>query len=126
MAPLLNPDVAQAYFSKTRYERRRNGLHMDDDLDDLVDEDGPDDLNKDGLITQIRVKDPEGTMIPDPSDAKLMRKADSKKGEKGIYKIYTEGLDNDGDGLYNEDPPGGVEINRNFPHDFESSDLHIA
>ena len=119
VAPLLNPDVAQAYFSQTRYERRRNELPVDDDLDDLVDEDGPDDLNKDGLITQIRVKDPEGTMIPDPSDAKLMRKADPKKGEKGIYKIYTEGLDNDGDGLYNEDQPGGVEINRNFPHDFE-------
>jgi hypothetical protein len=119
VAPLLNPDVAQAYFSKTRYERRRNTHPMDDDLDDLIDEDGPDDLNKDGLITQIRVKDPEGMMIPDPSDSKLMRKADPKKGEKGIYKIYTEGLDNDSDGLYNEDPPGGVEINRNFPHDFE-------
>jgi len=119
VAPLLNPDVAQAYFSKTRYERLRNRHPMDDDLDDLVDEDGPDDLNKDGLITQMRVKDPEGTMIADPSDTKLMRTADFKKGEKGIYKIYTEGLDNDGDGLYNEDPPGGVEINRNFPHDFE-------
>lgn len=119
IAPLLNPDVAQDYFSKTLYERRRNRLPVDDDLDDLIDEDGPDDLNKDGLITQIRVKDPEGTMIPDPGDPKLMRKADPKKGEKGIYKIYTEGLDNDGDGLYNEDPAGGVEINRNFPHDFE-------
>jgi hypothetical protein len=119
VAPLLNPDVAQAYFSSTRYERRRNRLSMDDDLDDLIDEDGPDDFNNDGLITQIRVKDPEGTMIPDPSDPRLMRKADPKKGEKGIYKIYTESLDNDGDGLYNEDPPGGVEINRNFPHDFE-------
>lgn len=119
IAPLLNPDVAQAYFSKTLYERRRNRLPVDDDLDDLIDEDGPDDLNKDGLITQIRVKNPEGTMIPDPGDPKLMRKADPKKGEKGIYKIYTEGLDNDGDGLYNEDPAGGVEINRNFPHDFE-------
>ncbi|MCK4555871.1 MAG: hypothetical protein KAU47_00040, partial [Candidatus Aminicenantes bacterium] len=32
VAPLLNPDVAQAYFSKTRYERRRNGLPVDDDL----------------------------------------------------------------------------------------------
>ncbi len=121
VAPLLNPDVAQAFFSKTRYERRRNTHPMDDDMDDLVDEDGPDDLNKDGLITQIRVKDPEGMMIPDPSDAKLMRRADAKKGEKGIYRIYTEGVDNDGDGLYNEDPPGGVEINRNFPHDFEYS-----
>jgi len=119
VAPLLNPDVAQCYFSQTRYERRRNSMPMDDDLDELIDEDGPDDLNKDGLITQMRVKDPEGTMIPDPSDPRLMKRANAKKGEKGVYKVYTEGLDNDGDGEYNEDPPGGVEVNRNFPHDFE-------
>lgn len=119
IAPLLNPDVAQCYFSQIRYERRRNSMPMDDDLDELIDEDGPDDLNKDGLITQMRVKDPEGTMIPDPNDPRLMKRADSKKGEKGVYKVYVEGLDNDGDGEYNEDPPGGVEVNRNFPHDFE-------
>ncbi len=119
VAPLLNPDVAQHYFSKIRYERRTNNSPMDDDLDDLIDEDGPDDLNNDNYITQMRVKDPEGNWIPDPTESRLMRRADPKKGEKGIYKIYTEGLDNDGDGEYNEDPPGGVEINRNFPHDFE-------
>ena len=119
VAPLLNPDVARYYFDQPRYERRRNNKLIDDDLDDLIDEDGPDDLNKDGLITQMRVKDPEGRLIPDPTDPRLMRRADPKKGEKGIYKVYTEGLDNDGDGQYNEDPPGGIEINRNFPHDFE-------
>ncbi len=119
VAPLLNPDVASSFFAKPRYERRENFKPMDEDLDDLVDEDGPDDLNGDGLITQMRVKDPEGQMIPDPGEPRLMRKADPKKGEKGIYKVYTEGLDNDGDGEYNEDPPGGVEVNRNFPHDFE-------
>ena len=119
VAPLLNPDVAQHYFSKNRYERRTNNNPMDDDLDDLIDEDGPEDLNNDNTVTQMRVKDPEGTWIQDPAQPRLMRRADAKKGEKGIYKIYTEGLDNDGDGEYNEDPPGGVEINRNFPHDFE-------
>lgn len=119
VAPLLNPDVAKNFFAQTRYEHRRNNKPMDDDLDDLIDEDGPDDLNKDGLITQMRAKDPEGRLIPDPTDPRLMRRADPKKGEKGIYKVYTEGLDNDGDGQYNEDPPGGIEINRNFPHDFE-------
>ncbi len=119
VAPLLNPDVAQHYFSKNRYERRTNNNPMDDDLDDLIDEDGPEDLNNDNTVTQMRVKDPEGTWIQDPTDPRLMRRADAKKGEKGIYKIYAEGLDNDGDGEYNEDPPGGVEINRNFPHDFE-------
>jgi hypothetical protein len=119
VAPLLNPDVAQNFFAQTRYERLTNNARMDDDLDDLLDEDGPEDLNKDGFITLMRVKDPEGKWISDPTEPRLMRAADAKKGEKGIYEIYSEGLDNDGDGKYNEDPPGGVELNRNFPHDFE-------
>ena len=119
VAPLLNPDAAKAFFSSPKFERTTNGRPVDEDLDMQVDEDGPDDLNKDGLITQIRVKDPEGKWLPDPQEPRLMKMAESQKGEKGIYTLYTEGLDNDGDGLYNEDPAGGVELNRNFPHDYE-------
>ncbi|MBN2198213.1 MAG: hypothetical protein JW747_00015, partial [Candidatus Aminicenantes bacterium] len=119
VAPLLNPDAAAAYFTAPRWERRTNAAPLDDDLDMLTDEDGPDDLDKDGLITQMRVKDPEGKWIADPAEPRLMRLADPKKGESGVYSLYTEGLDNDGDGEVNEDPPGGVEPNRNFPHDFE-------
>lgn len=119
IAPLLNPDVADFYFEKIKFERSFTPSPIDDDLDGVIDEDGPDDLNNDGFITQMRVKDPEGTMLADPNESRLLRKADAKKGETGIYKVYSEGLDNDGDGLYNEDPKGGVELNRNFPHDFE-------
>jgi len=119
VAPLLNPDAAKAFFGTPRYEKYTNSRPVDDDTDAQVDEDGPDDLNKDGLITQMRVKDPEGKWIADPKEPRLMRQADPKKGEKGVYALYTEGLDNDGDGEYNEDPAGGVGLNRNFPHDFE-------
>ena len=119
VAPLLNPDGANAFFTSPKSERTTNSRPVDEDQDMQVDEDGPDDLNKDGLITQIRVKDPEGKWLPDPREARLMKTADPQKGEKGLYKVYTEGLDNDGDGLYNEDPEGGVELNRNFPHDYE-------
>ena len=119
VAPLLNPDVAGFYFEKLRYERSCTLHPIDDDVDGVVDEDGPEDLNNDGFITQMRVKDPEGTMMADPGEPRLLRQADAKKGEKGLYKVYAEGIDNDGDGLYNEDPKGGVALNRNFPHDFE-------
>jgi hypothetical protein len=119
VAPLLNPDAAQNYFAEVRFERTTDNKPMDDDTDGMVDEDGPDDLNKDGQITQMRVKDPEGTWLPHPNEPRLMTKADPNKGETGVYKIYTEGLDNDGDGEYNEDPIGGIALNRNFPHDFE-------
>jgi hypothetical protein len=119
VAPLLNPDAAKTYFSDVRYERHTNDKPIDDDLDELIDEDGPDDLNKDGQITQMRVKDPEGTWLPHPRQKRLMKTADPNKGETGVYKIYTEGMDNDGDGEINEDPVGGIALNRNFPHDFE-------
>jgi hypothetical protein len=119
VAPLLNPDAAQSYFSQVRFERQTNSKPTDDDADGLVDEDSPDDLNNDGQITQMRVKDPEGTWLPHPNKIRLMKTADPNKGETGVYKIYTEGLDNDGDGEYNEDHTGGIALNRNFPHDFE-------
>ncbi|UCE40441.1 MAG: hypothetical protein JSV17_13400 [Candidatus Aminicenantes bacterium] len=119
VAPLLNPDAAKSYFSDVRFERQTNDKPTDDDADGMVDEDGLDDLNNDGQITQMRVKDPEGTWLPHPNKKRLMKTADANKGEMGIYKIYSEGLDNDGDGEYNEDPVGGIALNRNFPHDFE-------
>ena len=119
IAPLLNPDVAGYYFEKLKYERPFTSLPVDDDIDGLTDEDGPEDLNKDGYITQMRIKDPEGTIMADPKEPRLLRQADPKKGERGTYKVYTEGIDNDGDGLYNEDPKGGIVLNRNFAHDFE-------
>ncbi len=119
VAPLLNPDAYAAWLGKLKWERTTNSRPVDEDNDGQADEDGPDDLNGDGFITMMRVKDPEGTYIPDPKEPRLLRLADPKKGEKGIYKLYSEGLDNDNDGEINEDPAGGVELNRNLPHDFE-------
>lgn len=119
IAPILNPDAYAHWFGRVLWERGTNSRPVDEDNDGQVDEDGPEDLNGDGYITVMRVKDPEGNYIIDPKEPRLMRVADPKKGEKGVYKIYTEGLDNDNDGQINEDPEGGVEINRNFPHDFE-------
>ena len=115
-----NPDAAGRYFAKPLFKDARNDRAFNDDKDELIDEDGFDDLNGDGMITKMRVKDPAGSYIPVESDPRMMRRADKSKGEKGIYKIYTEGIDNDSEGKYNEDPPGGVNINVNFPHLFKS------
>lgn len=116
--PRLNPDGAERFFAKVKWDCKNNTNPTDEDHDGLVDEDPPEDLNGDGFITMMRVKDVEGTMVTDSSDKRLMREADPLKSETGIYKIYTEGIDNDHDGLYNEDPEGGVNINRNFPHNY--------
>lgn len=116
--PLGNPDAAANYFAKPLLRDSRNRRPYNDDMDDRVDEDGADDLDGNGIITMMRVKDPEGEWLPLESEPRLMKKADPAKGERGIFKLYSEGLDNDGDGRYNEDGPGGVDIGVNFPHLF--------
>ena len=116
--PRVNPDGAEFMWSPLKWARRTNTRPYDDDNDGRVDEDGPVDLNKDGFITVMRVKDPNGDYIIDPDEPRLMRKADPKKGERGEYAIYREGIDQDKDGFIGEDGPGGVNINRNFMHEY--------
>ncbi|MBN1350464.1 hypothetical protein JXJ21_13700 [candidate division KSB1 bacterium] len=116
--PRANPDAAEIMFGKVRFEQICNFTPVDDDFDGRSDEDGPEDLNGDGYITLMRVPDSSGTLIPDQTDPRLQRAADAAKGERGIFRIETEGIDNDGDGKINEDPPGGVNINRNFPEQY--------
>lgn len=114
-----NPDALDRYFKGIKNMNAGNYHPKNDDMDDLVDEDDFNDLDGDGFITQMRVVDPSGTMVLVDGDPRMMRKADPIKGEKGIYKLYGEGLDDDGDGKYNEDGLGGVNVGINFPHLFK-------
>ena len=116
--PNPNPDAAKGYFAKVKYERAVNDFVINNDADEATNEDGFDDLNGDGFITQIRVKDPEGKMIASKADPRIMLAADASKGERGEYKMYAEGIDNDGDGQYNEDGEGGINVGIGFPHLF--------
>jgi hypothetical protein len=116
--PLGNPDAAANYFATPQVMDSRNRRPHNDDMDDREDEDGAEDLDGNGLITLMRVRDPEGEWLPVEGEPRLMKKADAAKGEKGAFKLYPEGLDNDRDGRYGEDGPGGVNIGVNFPHLF--------
>ncbi|WP_181305327.1 M14 family metallopeptidase [Rufibacter sp. XAAS-G3-1] len=116
--PNLNPDASEQYHEKLRWERLGNAQPVDDDRDGRMFEDPFEDLNKDGLITMMRVKNPTGTYRPAEEDPRVMVQADVSQGEKGEYLLYTEGIDNDKDGKWNEDPEGGVMFNRNFTFDY--------
>jgi hypothetical protein len=116
--PNPNPDAAKGYFAKTKYDRVVNDFAINNDADEATNEDGFDDLNGDGFITQMRVKDPEGKMIASKADPRIMVAADASKGERGEYKMYVEGIDNDNDGQYNEDGEGGINVGIGFPHLF--------
>ena len=118
VVPRVNPDGAEQMFAPVKALRRSNATPFDADNDARTDEDGPEDLNKDGVITVMRAKDPKGSYMISPDDPRLMKRADPAKGESGGWALYTEGIDNDGDGFLNEDGPGGVDINRNFMHQY--------
>lgn len=119
VVPSVNPDAAAQAFAALKWERAGNGRPTDDDRDGRVDEDGPEDLNGDGLITTVRIEDPTGAYMVSKSDPRLLVKADPTKGEVGRYRLITEGIDNDKDGQFNEDGPGGIALNRNFSFDYE-------
>ncbi|MDT8400392.1 MAG: M14 family zinc carboxypeptidase [Bacteroidales bacterium] len=117
--PMGNPDAHSGFFENIIYVDSRNLSPYNDDMDELTDEDPFNDLDGNGIITKMRVRAPGGTWLPVSGEPRLMRQAEYKDGEKGIYKIYDEGIDDDGDGEYNEDGKGGTNINANFPHLFE-------
>jgi hypothetical protein len=120
--PRVNPDAAEMMFANVKSGRRRNMKPYDDDNDAMIDEDGVEDLNGDGQITLMRVADPSGPYMVHPDDARLMKEAEAHKGESGAFSLYWEGIDNDGDGFYNEDGLGGVDLNRNFQHEYPYND----
>jgi hypothetical protein len=118
--PDVSPDASEQFFSELKYERTGNARSADEDRDFLSDEDGFEDLNKDGLITLVRVNDPSGKFIKSEKDNRIMVEADISKGQSGNYLVFSEGIDNDKDNKLNEDGPGGVNFNSNFTFNYES------
>ncbi len=115
--PNMSPDAAEQYFAKLKYERSGNASATDDDRDGKVNEDGFEDLNGDGLITQIRVEDPTGKWKTHPADPRIMVLANTEKGEQGTHLVFTEGINNDKDAQFNEDGEGGIHFNKSLTFD---------
>lgn len=118
LRPVNNPDGHNMYMH-TAQSNRSTVRPFDNDGDGLLDEDGPDDLNGDGLILQVRYKDPNGNYIKDPADpsGRLMKSVPAGEGD---YRVVSEGIDNDGDGRINEDGIGGLDLHRNYPEKLET------
>jgi murein tripeptide amidase MpaA len=115
--PKFNPDGSDLVLA-TDQPLRSTVRPFDDDEDGLFDEDPPDDLDGDGRITQMRVVDPDGRWVISPDDPRIM--LPRRPEHTGpFYTLMTEGIDNDGDGRYNEDGIGGLDMNRNYPRNWE-------
>lgn len=113
--PIVNVDGRWHFFAApSGYDIGRSArVPFDDDRDGLADEDGVEDLDGDGEILQMRIKDPFGSWKTSPDDPRVMVRCEP--GEKGEWsRLGEEGIDNDGDGRINEDGPGYLDMNRNY------------
>ncbi len=126
--PKFNPDGSDLALIEDQ-SLRSTVRPWDEDEDGEADEDPGEDLDGDGWITTMRFPDPEGDWILHPDDGRIMvRIAGGRGGEnEGLvipedadrYRVMPEGVDNDGDGRINEDGFGGIDMNRNFPRNWE-------
>jgi len=121
LRPQNNPDGATMYLF-TAQRNRSTVQPLDNDKDGLKDEDPEEDLDGDGIIYQIRKKatkedKDKANFVLDPRDpsGRLMKRVQEGQGD---WLVYTEGIDNDGDGKYNEDGIGGLDNHRNYPENW--------
>lgn len=115
IVPTVNVDSRARWFDEaTSHNLGRTARQpWDDDHDGQFDEDMPEDLDGDGLILQMRIRDEHGTHRTHPDDPRVTVRV--RPGEPGQWTLLgLEGVDNDGDGLVNEDGPGYVDMNRSF------------
>ncbi len=115
IAPTINPDARDHFIhqANTAHSPRTGLIPIDNDRDGLVNEDGFDDLDGDGHIVMMRRKNPNGRYKVDPTDPRRMIMVTGE--EKGEYELLgSEGIDNDGDGLVNEDGEGAYDPNRDW------------
>ena len=116
--PKFNPDGSD--LALIHDQSLRSTTHpVDDDEDGTADEDPPEDLDGDGWITQMRYGDDDGDWVLDPDDNRILVRDPERQRPGARYSTMREGIDNDGDGAINEDGVGGIDMNRNFPRNWE-------
>ncbi len=126
--PKFNPDGSDLALIHDQ-SLRSTVRPWDEDEDGVADEDPPEDLDGDGWITQMRIPDPEGDWYADPGDERIVvqlrREGEGEEppSEARRFRVLREGLDSDGDGSINEDGIGGIDMNRNFPRNWEREHL---
>ncbi len=94
--PALNYDSLDLVVDDGNHWLRKNLRPWDDDGDGLYEEDRAEDTNGDGIVSEFNVFDNSN-----PADPVY------------LYR-YFEGIDNDLDGLINEDDVGYTDLNRNY------------
>jgi cyclophilin family peptidyl-prolyl cis-trans isomerase len=114
IVPRLDVDGAEAYL--TGKPAGADPHPVDDDKDGKFDEDPEEDLDGDGLILEMRRKDPKGNMKISSRDTRIMVRKAPDETDLDYYTVTSEGIDNDADGKINEDDYRTHFLsNRNYP-----------
>ena len=126
IVPRLNPDGAERVWSMPEYELPYKPHASAPELGGLnVTEIGAD-LSGNGMITLMRVPDPEGEYMVDPDEPRLLRPAVRARAERGEYSVMLEGIDPDAVDAYVPMGSDGVNLNRNFPHEYLYYQPHVG
>ena len=117
ITPRANPDGAELYLDERHHAIRSSTrpYPRTDEQDGLYEHD----VDGDGRILMMRIKDPNGAWMVHPTDGRLMipREADSANEEGPHYRLLPEGLIRNYDGITIKlaPPLEGLDLNRNFP-----------
>jgi hypothetical protein len=116
--PRMNPDGAERYWSLPGYEIPFKPHPSAPERGGLNDREWGADLNGDGVVTMMRQRHPEGEWMVDPDEPRLMRQANRARAERGEFRVFVEGIDTTMVNAYLPHGSDGVNLNRNFPHEY--------
>ena len=116
--PGFNVDANESFveYPNTPNNPREPYRPEDNDGDGLYDEDRTEDVDGDGELSVMYIEDPKGEYKLSPDKRQFIQVSDTKEEGLRFRRIGSEGYDNDGDGMINEDDIGGPDPNRNFPY----------
>lgn len=118
LLPRANPDgAAWALADIPRYVRSGVRRYPYEDAGDGMHQE---DINKDGHILQIRIKDPSGDWKISKLDPRMLEKRGTTEYGGEYYRLLPEGrMENyDGHVITRARPQFGLDFNRNFPSDW--------
>jgi hypothetical protein len=124
--PRMNPDGAELAWTLPAYETPFKPHPSAPGRGGLNAREIGTDLNGDGFVTLMRERHPEGTWMIDPDEPRLMREANRARAERGEYRVFVEGIDTTLVNAYVPMGSDGVNLNRNFPHDYLYFQPHVG
>jgi murein tripeptide amidase MpaA len=104
---LTSPHWMRSSMRRYPYVEDRDGLY-------------PDDVDGDGKILQMRIRDDDGAWRVSDRDPRIMRRRGPDDFGGTYYHLITEGIVNNWDGheIKLAPPRWGLDLNRNYPYDW--------